>query len=286
VIDLGAMETCVFCPNLCRHVCPVAVGTGREATTPTAMVTIAWLGLGESPPAEVGPAEAMAAASLCVSCGACTAACVIERPVAALLADVRAAGPAAAVEAPPAIEEPAHKRAGIIAVECEGRSWSTALAGRLGEPVGRWITRDHLGEAAADHPSFAAHARRLRERVGDRRVIVSCLGCLRAARRAGLRVEHVAEVIDWQPGGQVHHPCDGPRLTGTPAPDALACCGACAPLSSAHPDVAAELGQANARHYGSTAIASPDARCAGWLRARGVAIEDPISFLLHTDRPQ
>lgn len=283
--DLGAMETCVFCPNLCRHVCPVAVGTAREAATPTAMVTIAWLGLGASPPADVGPSEALAAASLCVSCGACTAACVIERPVAALLADVRGAGPAPAVGSPPAVEEPAGKKAALVAVECDGRSWATALSQRLGEPVGRWITRDHLGEVAADHQSFAAHARRLREQVGERRVVVACLGCLRAARKAGLRVEHLAEVINWQPARAVHHPCDGPRLAGAPVPDALACCGACAPLSTAHPDVAAELGRANASRLGSTPVSSPDARCAGWLRALGVQIDDPVTFLLHQDPP-
>ena len=38
MIALRDFESCAFCPKLCRHVCPVAVGTGREAATPTAMI--------------------------------------------------------------------------------------------------------------------------------------------------------------------------------------------------------------------------------------------------------
>lgn len=74
-------ETCAWCPRLCRHVCPVAVATGREAATPTAMMTVALLAERGS----VSPALAEAAASLCLSCGACTDHCKNRVPVAVAL---------------------------------------------------------------------------------------------------------------------------------------------------------------------------------------------------------
>ncbi len=74
-------ETCAWCPRLCRHVCPVAVATGREAATPTSMMTIALLAQRGSVSAEL----AAASASLCLSCGACTQHCKVGVPVAARL---------------------------------------------------------------------------------------------------------------------------------------------------------------------------------------------------------
>ena len=69
-------ETCAYCPKLCRHVCPVAVGTARESTTPTAMMTGALLALDGI----VTPAEGYASAALCTSCGACTEVCLLDQP--------------------------------------------------------------------------------------------------------------------------------------------------------------------------------------------------------------
>ena len=86
MIALRDFESCAFCPKLCRHVCPVAVGSGREAATPTAMMTASWAWLNEQGTAE----SALASAKLCVDCGACTRACKLQRPVVELLAAVRA----------------------------------------------------------------------------------------------------------------------------------------------------------------------------------------------------
>lgn len=92
-----ATETCAYCPRLCRHVCPVAVATAREAATPTAIMTIQHLlELGT-----VEPALATAAASLCLGCGACTAHCKVHVPVGDILRP-GSAGPSAPVAAPPA----------------------------------------------------------------------------------------------------------------------------------------------------------------------------------------
>lgn len=73
--------TCAFCPNLCRHVCPVAVATAFESATPTSMMTAAW-----RVEAELGPREvALAATTLCLGCGACEAHCKLHVPVPSLL---------------------------------------------------------------------------------------------------------------------------------------------------------------------------------------------------------
>lgn len=91
------LETCAWCPRLCRHVCPVAVGTGRESATPTAMMTVAL----QARRGEVSTELAAEAASLCLSCGACTAHCKLHVPVAERLgrpAPPRPAAPPASAD--------------------------------------------------------------------------------------------------------------------------------------------------------------------------------------------
>lgn len=81
--------TCAWCPRLCRHVCPVAVATAREAAVPTAMmvaVTQALRGALDRP-------DALEATRFCLGCGACTAHCKHHVPVAELLARFRAEPP-------------------------------------------------------------------------------------------------------------------------------------------------------------------------------------------------
>lgn len=78
-MDAHAYATCTFCPKLCRHVCPVAVATGLESATATAMMTAAWLAATSGVPADP---DALAA---CLGCGACTRHCKHHVPVAALL---------------------------------------------------------------------------------------------------------------------------------------------------------------------------------------------------------
>jgi ferredoxin len=85
-MDNAELLSCVFCPRLCRHVCPVAVGSGREAATPTAMMTGVWAWT----QGRASGASAFSLASLCVSCGACTSFCKLHRPVPELLAQARA----------------------------------------------------------------------------------------------------------------------------------------------------------------------------------------------------
>ncbi|HEV8321160.1 MAG TPA: (Fe-S)-binding protein [Myxococcota bacterium] len=97
-----AIDLCVYCPKLCRHVCPVAVEEGSELSTPWGLMTMLGLvrdGL-EAPSPEWG-----AALAHCTTCGRCRDACLhgndVTEPILAgrALAQIVAAAPPAAVAA-------------------------------------------------------------------------------------------------------------------------------------------------------------------------------------------
>lgn len=267
-------ETCVYCPRLCRPVCPVAVGSARESATPSTMMSGPFLAILGTLSSE----EAGALASLCTGCGACTTFCKVHRPVSDLLAEARAS----LCEAPTLPGPGPVEGAGEwVAVECDGRPWGAALARHLKRPVARFTTADHLGEVLLDHPeAFGAYARLLRELLAGRTVVVADLGCHRAAVAAGLSVKHLIELAPLPGTEAVFHACDGPRLDGAAVPGALNCCGARAPLSHQHPTIAAEVAVGAAERLGGTACRTADARCAAALRRAGAQITDPVTALL------
>jgi Fe-S oxidoreductase len=266
-------ETCAYCPKLCRHVCPVAVGTARESTTPTAMMTGALLALDGI----VTPAEGYASASLCTSCGACTEVCLLDQPVRDLLREARGAWGPRVSSSLGTVEG-----AGTwVAVECDERRWSEALAKKRGGAVARFRTSDHHGARLLDHPArFATHASALRDRLAGRTVIVSCHACERVAREAGLEHEHLSNLQAPERADWVHQPCHGPRLGGAIFPGATACCGAAEPFASVHPDAAAEVARWWERALAGASLATPDTRCGVALRKAGVALRDPVDALL------
>lgn len=88
-MDGIAYATCTFCPKLCRHVCPVAVASGLESATATAMMTAAWQAV------ETGASADPDALAACLGCGACTRHCKHHVPVAERL-DAAAGRPAVA----------------------------------------------------------------------------------------------------------------------------------------------------------------------------------------------
>ena len=267
-------ETCVYCPRLCRPVCPVAVGSARESATPSTMMSGPFLAILDTLSRE----DAVALASLCTSCGACTEFCRVQRPVAQLLAEARASLAAPATLDPPGEVEGMGE---WVAIECDDRAWGRALARRIGRPVARFRTRDHLGEALLDHPdAFATYAALLRERLANRTVVVADLGCAAAASAAGLSVQHLSALAPPPSAGLVVHACAGPHLDGDEVPGALRCCGARAPLSTAHPTIAAEVAEGAAARLGDTPCRTADARCGAALRAAGASVEDPVSALL------
>ncbi len=278
VPGLGAFETCAWCPRLCRHVCPVAVGSAREAAVPSNMALQALLFLR----GDGSLALAQQAAALCVGCDSCTEHCDLDRPLGRLLREL-----GTALSAPPPAEAVRQVEGDgrYVAVLSDDRDWSAALAAVIGEPVARLRSGDQLGARHLDHPLAGPdHAAALQSALGDRIAVVTDHRSLRAATRAGLRAVHLVELVRVEAGGPVHHPCQGPRLAGDPAPDALRCCGACADLGSTHPSIARDLAvdQARrlARHAGGVPVRSPDSVCAGALSAAGLEVIDPIDALL------
>ncbi|MEE2789671.1 MAG: (Fe-S)-binding protein [Myxococcota bacterium] len=74
-----ALETCAFCPKLCRFACPVAEGELRESVTPWGLMTHA----DDLRRGLLGPSAELADLwTHCTGCGACTAHCKHENPVA------------------------------------------------------------------------------------------------------------------------------------------------------------------------------------------------------------
>lgn len=276
------LATCAWCPRLCRHVCPVAVGSARESAVPSNMALHPLRYLRGDGSLEL----ARRAAALCVDCGACTAHCDLDQPLGALLARFRGAHSAPPPAQPLApVEGPGE----LIAVESDDRRWAEALSARLGVPVARLRTGDHLGAAHLAHPlAGPEHAAALRAAVGGRALVVSEHHSLDAARAAGVAVRHLADLVPVATGGLVHHPCRGPRLPGVTAPDALACCGATAALPHEHPQLAADVARQAARRLAEAASAratcTPDSACAAALRAGGLDLRDPIDAVLSEER--
>lgn len=82
------LETCAFCPKLCRTTCPVSNAEPRETLIPWGKMTASYaLALGDRPMTEENAAPAWA----CTGCLACTEACDHENPVAPTLFESRAA---------------------------------------------------------------------------------------------------------------------------------------------------------------------------------------------------
>jgi len=84
----ASLETCVFCPKLCRTACPVSNAEPTETLTPWGKMSSAYfLAQGDVP-----ATEAFARTSLgCTSCHACRELCDHKNPVASTLLAARAA---------------------------------------------------------------------------------------------------------------------------------------------------------------------------------------------------
>ncbi len=162
----ASFEICAYCPKLCRHVCPVAVGSARESTTPTAMMTGVLLALDGI----LTPAEGYASAALCTSCGKCTEVCLLNQPVRDLLAEARGAwGPR--IEPALAIVEGAGP---WVAVECDERRWSEALARQRGVAVARFAHHGSSRRPPARSPRAVRDARHRAPRPARRADAASC----------------------------------------------------------------------------------------------------------------
>jgi hypothetical protein len=256
-------ETCAWCPWLCRHACPVAVATGREAATPTAMRT--WELLAKA--GQATRADALAGTSLCNGCGACTAYCAVDAPVAEALRAWRAETPPRAGPLAPILGD-----APVVCVIAVGRpDWSEGWARSSGIAVARLQTADSLGAAswrAGDPGVTAALAAHL---AGRARVVVDEGEAEEVLRAAGVPVERVAPPVG--DGALRFVTCfEGPLSS---AAHQLACCGRREGFPAREPEAAGAVARENARRLDGAAAVCADGACAAWLRAHGANVQGP-----------
>ncbi len=81
------LETCTFCPKLCRSACPVSNAEPRETLTPWGKMSLVNHMAHGSVPVDLTHGHA---AWACTGCGRCSKACDQEIPVAQVLQDARA----------------------------------------------------------------------------------------------------------------------------------------------------------------------------------------------------
>jgi ferredoxin len=252
------LETCAYCPRLCRHVCPVAVATGREAATATSMATAALLVQRGAQPAGL----AHEAASLCLGCGACTTHCAVHSPVADLLRPFRVRTPYEALA-------PIEGDARLVCV-ITGRDWSGAYGRQEAVAVARIRTGDSLGHAAwrlGDDdvvPRLASHFRG-REAVTASGAVAAVLSA------AGVPVRRLGAPASPRVFVACH---DGPRW----GVDQLACCGRREAMPEREPAAARRLAEENVRRFDGARVACADEECAAWLREHGADVIDPTEL--------
>lgn len=260
---------CAWCPRLCRHVCPVAVGTAWESATPSAIRGLLLAAAGGA--ADLG--DAQAAASLCNGCGACTAHCKHHEPV----ADRLRAWRAEAEGRPPAEPlAPIHGDARHVCILTTGRDWSEAWSRRSGLPAAALRTGDALGHARWLSGDVEL-PERLRRHLAGRVAVVASGAAAQVLQAAGVeRVELPAPA-----GREVYTTCfEGPK----PGPTQLACCGQREGFARREPHAAALVAEENVRLAGGRPLAVADEQCACWLRAHGAEIVDPVDDLMETAR--
>jgi Fe-S oxidoreductase len=176
-----ALETCGYCPKLCRSTCPVSNVEAREALIPWAKMSSAWLVARGDLKADAPTAQTSWG---CSGCHACTGFCEHQNPVADTLYAARAAYRDQGV-APEAVLE-SERRHGLRVAEA-----GTTLAELAREPgvrsdakvallVGCAYLRKARSEARAMVRSVAALA-------GPVRLVAGCCGAplLHSGDRAG-----------------------------------------------------------------------------------------------------
>lgn len=264
---MSGLETCVLCPRLCRPVCPVAIGTSREAAVPTIIASAVFA-------ADRGTQSssfAREALSLCVDCGACEAHCHISHPLPALLQLARERH--GAIRSPESLN-PISGDEGWVAVECDGRPWGKALAKHLGHGVAVWKTNDELGYEANGTSHWKNHRQALRSQVIDRVIIVSDGGAAKALSAAGLSFRWLHELVPDIAVDVGSCEVSGPKIGD-------GCCGGAAPLVSQSPVDALRLGRKALK--GLTTPSVNDGRCGRHLNGCGTEVLDAVSRLIRLE---
>ncbi len=203
-----ALETCGYCPKLCRAACPVSAADRRDTVTPWGKMSLSWM----AARGDVEPdADIASVAWACTGCMACKQVCDHDNPVAETLAEARAdlfsvgLAPSAAMAAASGFAaKAAEARAAAQSLQAaDANSSSVLLVGcgylRRAPEVARdalAATRALIGPVrvaseccglpllqAGDRQGFAEQRQRLtRELAGAERVVVHDPGCARVLR--------------------------------------------------------------------------------------------------------
>lgn len=245
---------CALCPRLCRHVCPVAVATGREAATPTAMMSIPLI-------AAQMPELSIAGTSLCMGCGACTRHCKNHQPVADRLSAWRTE------QGVRPLVEPLRQIEGteeLVAILTDDRDWRREVAKGA---MAALRTGDFLGHEAWRAGNVEL-LRALSRHFAGRRVLCLHGDVAELLQAAGVPVEWLE-----LPEKASFVTCFEGASTG---PGQLACCGRREGFATREPAAARDVAGRNVELWDGAQMSCRDQGCADWLRAAGANIAGPL----------
>lgn len=256
-------STCALCPRLCRSACPVATGTGREAATPGVIAAAVF----EYRRGGLSREDVIEHLALCTDCGGCQDHCHLHQPLPEAMRELRGELFDRPAVLPIGRIEGASR---TVAIESDERPLARALEEVLGEPVARLTTRDRLGVAAIEHPSFTPHLEGLATVLHDRAPVVIDGGVAQVLEAAGVPFRWLRDVVRDLPGG--HASC---RQGGS---GPLRCCGGAGPLVHHRPDDARRVGLLWLQRAEDWVVR--DACCREHLRSCGGQVTDPLDALL------
>lgn len=265
---MAELETCALCPRLCRTVCPVVSGVGREAAVPTLIAAAVYaVDTGQQP-----DDLAKAALGLCVDCGACEEYCHIGQPLPALLREARLRFDVASSECRvPEIEGDA----ALVAVQTDDRLWSDALSARLEMPVARWRTEDNLGACLRGTTLWSEHRSILVQRSSKRRIVVAHGAVAMVLEDCGVPFTWLHDLVPSLRSG-----VGSCRVGENPFTDG--CCGGGGPLQQSHPSDARRMGLRAAQFLDSIDV--DDSQCAAHLTWCGDSRRDAIARLIQDSK--
>ena len=266
-------DTCALCPRLCRHRCPVSIATGLESTTPTAIMSSLVMS------SHNDDTTASLSIDLCTRCGECEAACGIDQPVVDLLDNARVQHQ---TKIDPWVPPTIRGEEDHVAILCAGTDWTKGLEKYTPIKLARLFTDDHLGELHSIRPDTKnALFEQLKGLLADRTAITTCKTCLTTLQAAGCSASHISQFIGDDGSLPKWRTCR--CKPGHGVQTNVTCCGARAPLSTSHPEVANMVANDLRRRLDGQAVYIEDSRCSAHLKAAGMQVVDPIDRLSITE---
>jgi hypothetical protein len=255
--------SCALCPRLCRHVCPVAWGTGREAATPTMLATMQVL----AARGEVSSEVAYASASLCTDCGACSEHCHNDNPLSDWLREARVRDQSLA-DLPEVVGE-----GDVLLITSDNRAVAGAVAKSLQRSVATLSLPNGVGLEGLSKHERTTRLAEVSARCQARDVVVTDGEVASALTQAKVPWRWLHELLAVD--SEILATCHEGQASHL-------CCGAREPIRSAHPAAA----QAMAKRFAEemTGGLCADVRCANHLRACGVDVTDIVDVVVAGER--